>query len=137
METGTPFTDLVREAQTGKTLRALAELAVDPVTKRAVAHSTLWRIAQGQSIKIEPAVVRAVAEAVGKPLREVQLAAAQQFIGLMAGDPLGASTAEAAVVVAHVPGMTASDMPRVQRLLSQWAAGDDDSRVPGEERPRG
>ncbi|MFF0744190.1 hypothetical protein ACFYVL_27705 [Streptomyces sp. NPDC004111] len=64
-------------------------------------------------------MVGAVAAAVGRPLREVQIAAAQQFVGLMAGDPLEGSE-DGSLVVAYVPGLTAQDMPRATELLAQW-----------------
>ncbi|MEU7163119.1 hypothetical protein AB0A70_00465 [Streptomyces morookaense] len=63
-----------------------------------------------------------MAAAIGMEVREVQIAAAQQYVGLMAGDPLGVSTPEAGVVIAHVPGMTPADMPKVQELLNHWAS---------------
>ncbi|MEU5424007.1 hypothetical protein AB0H73_00125 [Streptomyces olivoreticuli] len=113
------------------TYRKLAELAVDPKTGTQVGHSTIWRIAHEAPIKIDPAVVRAIAAAVGLPDREVQIAAAQEFVGLVATDAVGASTPGATVVVAHVPGMTAGDMPKVQEMLRNWAAGDTAERTPG------
>ncbi|AGP56840.1 hypothetical protein M271_26850 [Streptomyces rapamycinicus NRRL 5491] len=138
-ESGTPFADLVRDAAEGTTYRKMAEHAVDPRTEYRASHQTLWKIGSGEAVKIQPRLVRAVAAAVAEVdrgrkggeaspvevwLRRVQIAAAQQYIGLMADDAIGASEADAAVVVAHVPGVTAADMPRVQELLRHWAAGD-------------
>jgi hypothetical protein len=120
-ESGTPFADLVREAAEGTTYRKLAEQAVDQRSGYRAAHTTLWKIAKGEQVKIHPALVRAVATATGRPEREVQIAAAQQYVGLVA-DEVGMFSPGAAVVVAHVPGMTAGDMPKVQDLLNRWAA---------------
>ncbi|CAM5607667.1 hypothetical protein GCM10010329_17120 [Streptomyces spiroverticillatus] len=120
-ESGAPFAELVQEALQGTTSRQLAQRAVDPVTGFQATHTTLWKIGQGQSVKIHPGLVRAVAAGIGKPEREVQLAAAQQYVGLVAGDPLGASTAETTVVVAHVPGSGPKDMTKLQELLKTWA----------------
>ncbi|GLW53943.1 hypothetical protein [Kitasatospora phosalacinea] len=121
----TPFADLVRDAVAGEgmTYRLLAEKAIDPQTQQALTHNTLWKIAHGEAVKISPWIVRAVAAAVGKSEREVQLAAAEQYIGLVADDPFGASDEQAAVVVAHVPGLRRSDMPKVEELLRGWASG--------------
>ncbi|WKK26844.1 hypothetical protein QZH56_15360 [Streptomyces olivoreticuli] len=122
-ESGAPFGDLVRQATAdGTTWRKLAERALDPKTDYKASHTTLWKIANEQQVKIHPALVRAVAAAVGRPEREVQIAAAQQFVGLMAGDPLDVSTPTVGVVVAHVPGMTPEDMPKVQELLTRWSS---------------
>lgn len=123
-ESGTPLADMVRDAADAQSYRQLADRAVDPRTGYRASHSTLWKIGHGEQVKISPQLVRAVAAAVGLPARDAQVAAAQQYIGLMAGDPIGASTSEATVVMAHVPGLTAGDMPRVQDLLTKWAAGE-------------
>ncbi|MYT30491.1 MULTISPECIES: hypothetical protein [unclassified Streptomyces] len=76
-------------------------------------------------MKINPPLVRAVAAAIDRPMREVQLAASQQYVGLVTSDPFGASTEEMQVIVAHVPGMTAADMPRAQEVLRRWVAERD------------
>ena len=123
-EAGTPFADMVREAlkAPGATTRKLAQRGVDPETGYQLRHTAVWKIAQGEPVRISPALVRAVAAATGRPEREAQIAAAQEYVGLVADDPLGVSTSEATVVVAHVPGVTAADMPKVQELLRQWAS---------------
>ncbi|PSJ29804.1 hypothetical protein B7P34_04650 [Streptosporangium nondiastaticum] len=123
---GTPFGDLLRAAkeETGLSYRKLAERAVDPTTGVMVGYTTLHRIAQDQSIHLEPGVVGAVAAAIGRSEREVRIAAAQQYCGLIADDPFGASTSEATVVVVHAPGTGRKDMPKVETLLRKWAAGE-------------
>lgn len=123
-ESGSPLADLVLEAAKTTTYRELAKRAIDRITGYEIDHQMLWKIAQGKPVKINPALVRAVAAAVGKPDREVQIAAAHQYIGLIADDPLNASTEEAQVIIAHVPGLTAADMPRAQEVLRQWAERD-------------
>ncbi|AUG78070.1 hypothetical protein CFP65_3269 [Kitasatospora sp. MMS16-BH015] len=121
----TPFAEMVREATTGEevTYRKLAETAIDPKTGQQLTHNALWKIAHAEQVKISPWIVRAVAAALGKDVREVQAAAAEQYIGLTAGDPFDATTPGAAVVVAHVPGLRPADMPKVEELLRNWAAG--------------
>ncbi|TGB14398.1 hypothetical protein [Streptomyces sp. MZ04] len=125
--TGTPFADLVREAlkPKGMTYRKLAERSVDPQAGHKISPSTIWKVADGQPIRIEKKVVRAFAAGLGLPLRTVQLAVAEEYVGMVADDPFQASTPEATVVVAHVPGLTAGDMPKVGELLSRFASGND------------
>ncbi|MER7346422.1 hypothetical protein ABT390_13625 [Streptomyces aurantiacus] len=133
---GTPFADLVREAlrPKGMTFRKWAEGAVDPETGHALSPSTVWKVAQGQPIRIERKVVRAFAAGLGLPLRKVQIAVAEEYVGLVADDPLNASTSEATVVVAHVPGLSAEDMPKVGELLKRFASGEGPAP---DETPRG
>lgn len=123
--TGTPFADLVREAlkPQGMTFRKLAAGMVDSVTGHVISPSTVYKVKDGQPIRIERKVVRAFAAGLGLPLRTVQLAVAEEYVGLVADDPLNASTSEAAVVVAHVPGLAAEDMPMVSELLARFASG--------------
>ncbi|MGW1762777.1 hypothetical protein ACWCQL_01570 [Streptomyces sp. NPDC002073] len=122
--TTTPFGDLVRAARDqGVSLRELEERSRDPETGAVVGYTTFHRIAHDKGVMLTPQLVGAVARAVGRPDREVRLAAAQQYLGLIVGDPLGASSEEASVLVVHVPGATAEDLPRVQTLLAGWATG--------------
>ncbi|MFD9069763.1 hypothetical protein [Streptomyces lasiicapitis] len=122
----TPFADLVREAlrPDGMTYRKLAERMVDPETGYAISSSTVFKVSKGQAIRVERRVIRAFAAGLGLPLRDVQLAAAAEYIGLVADDPVHGSTQEAAVVVAHVPGLAAKDMDKVREVLAQFASGD-------------
>ncbi|MEU3613147.1 hypothetical protein ABZ725_12680 [Streptomyces sp. NPDC006872] len=123
---GTPFGDLLRaaKADTGLSYRKLAERAVDPKTKTRVGYTTLHRIARDEPVHMLPGVAGAVWRAIGGDEREVRLAAAMQYCGAVAGDPLGASHVEATVVVVHAPGMGRQDLPRVETLLRKYAAGD-------------
>lgn len=120
-DSGRPLAALVEAAAEHATYRDLAERGVDPKTGYRVPYAVLWRIGKGEGVKINPPLVRAVAAAIGRPAREVQLAAAQQYVGLVADDPFGATTDEMQVVVAHVPGMTAADMPLAGEVLRKWA----------------
>ncbi|MFI5686761.1 helix-turn-helix domain-containing protein [Streptomyces sp. NPDC051636] len=123
---GTPFGDLLRQckAETGLSYRELAKRAIDPETGTAVGYTTLHRIATDRPIMVFPGVIGAVAKALNRPEREVRIAASQQYCGLIAGDPFGASTDETTVVVAYAPGMGREDMPRVEELLRRYAAGE-------------
>lgn len=123
---GTPFGDLLRQCmkEQGLSYRRLAERAIDPETGAAVGHTTLHRIAHDKPIMVDPGVIGAVAAALGRPEREVRIAASQQYCGLVADDPFGASADETTVVVVHAPGMGREDMPKVEELLRRYAAGE-------------
>ncbi|MEV0438990.1 hypothetical protein AB0I84_07800 [Streptomyces spectabilis] len=114
------------------TYRKLADRMTDPVTGYVISPSTVFKVTKGQAIRIEPKVIRAFAAGLGLPLRTVQLAAAAEYVGLVADDPLRASTDEAAVVVAHVPGLAAADMPKVREMLERFASGDGPAPVDGQ-----
>lgn len=120
-----PFADLVREALAvkGETLRRLAERSVDPETGKAVGHSTLWKIADGQSYKRERWLVRAVAAGVGRDLATVQAAAAEEWTGLVVGDPFKASAAGTTVVVAYASGTTPEELPILKEKLKELGLG--------------
>jgi hypothetical protein len=123
---GTPFGDLLRaaRAETGLSYRELEERAVDPRTQKKVGYTTLHRIAHDEPIKVSPWLVTAIWRAVGGEERTVRLAAAMQYCGAVADDPIGASGDEATVVVVHAPGMARRDLPKVETLLRRYAAGD-------------
>ncbi|MFC9294400.1 hypothetical protein ACFTWH_00195 [Streptomyces sp. NPDC057011] len=128
-ELGTPFADLVREARAERkwSFRDFAEAAVDPATGYSPSHTTVWNIEKGNPVKVSPALVRAVAVVVPQSLREVQIAAAAQYIGMTTSTsgaeraPLIAESSGERTVVAHVPGLdlTAEEMPLVRKLLEK------------------
>ncbi|WP_411129892.1 hypothetical protein [Streptomyces sp. x-19] len=122
----TPFADIVREALAvkGETLRSLAARCVDPVTGKAVGHSTLWKIADGQSYKNGPWLKRAVAAGVDRDFDEVERAAAAEWAGLIVGDPLRASTSETKVVVVYSSDATPEDLPILQEKLKELGLGN-------------
>lgn len=65
------------------TLREFAERAVDPVTGTTISKSTVGNLVTGSSIKITPEILGAIAAGLGVPLRLVQAAAAEQYVGLV------------------------------------------------------
>lgn len=65
------------------TLREFAERAIDPVTGTTISKSTVGNLVTGSSIKITPEVLGAIAAGLGVPLRLVQAAAAEQYVGLV------------------------------------------------------
>ncbi|MEV6681396.1 hypothetical protein AB0N09_31670 [Streptomyces erythrochromogenes] len=118
-ESSTPFTDMVREvlAVKGATLRSVAERAVDPETGKKLQHTTLAKIAKGESYRHDRWIVGAIAAATRRPLVEVKQAAAAEWVGLTADDILGMSTPEVSVVVAYKPGTRPEDLPLVKQAL--------------------
>lgn len=67
-------------------IREFAERAVDPETSWAPSKSLVGNIVAGQQVKVTPALVRAVAAGLDVPLRTVQAAAAEQYLGLILDD---------------------------------------------------
>lgn len=136
-ESLTPFTDMVREvlAVKGATLRSVAERAVDPETGRKLQHTTLHRIANGESYRRDRWIVGAIAAATGRPLSEVRRAAAAEWVGLTADDILGMSTPEVSVVVAYKPGTRPEELTLVREALKKLDLEDATIRVVGESDP--
>lgn len=91
----------------------LAAKSVDPDTGYKPSPNLLWRIAAGQSIKVNPELVRAIAAGIEQPLERVQAAAAYQFVGYLAA-PLGAGHA------VHMPGSGAGDAPKSRSIMARW-----------------
>lgn len=75
-------------AGTGRelTFAALAQRSVDPRTGYQPSPNLLWRIASGEMVKVNPALVRAVTAGLGLPPERIARAAAVQFIGWVPGD---------------------------------------------------
>ncbi|MFE7394248.1 hypothetical protein [Streptomyces sp. NPDC057582] len=71
------------------TIRAFAERAIDSETGTTISKSTVGNLVQGSRIKITPEVLGAIAAGLGVPLRLVQAAATEQYVGLVLGDPAG------------------------------------------------
>lgn len=64
-------------------IRQFAERAVDPDTGWTPSKSLVGNIVAGHQVKVSPPLVRAVAAGLGVPLRLVQVAAAEQYLGLV------------------------------------------------------
>ncbi|MEU0659641.1 hypothetical protein [Streptomyces lavendulocolor] len=67
-------------------IREFAERAVDPETGWAPSKSLVGYIVAGHQVKVTPSLVRAVAAGLDVPLRRVQIAAAEQYLGLILED---------------------------------------------------
>jgi hypothetical protein len=77
-------------------------------------------------IKVNPALIRAIATGLGLPHQRVASAATRQYIGFEISDPFGGKYGE--VLVAHRPGMTAEDMPIVRSILERWEREEREER---------
>lgn len=64
-------------------IRRFADRAVDPETGWTPSKSLVGNIVAGHQVKVTPALVRAVAAGLSVPLRAVQTAAAEQYLGLV------------------------------------------------------
>ena len=111
----------------GLTYKQLHERAVDPESGFHPAQTTLHKLSRGESVMVKPELVRAVAAGLDLPVGVVARAAALQFTGYIVDDPIGASDVDDEVIrVAHRPGATRADMPRVGKFVEE-------SRQRGEE----
>lgn len=67
-------------------IREFAERAVDPETGWAPSKSLVGYIVAGHQVKVTPRLVRAVAAGLNVSLHHVQVAAAEQYLGLILDD---------------------------------------------------
>lgn len=96
----------------------LSHRAVDPETGYRPSANLLWKIGSGQDVKINPALVRAIAAGLSYPLERVQAAAAFQFTGY-AVTKLGEG------FVVHSPGAHPGD--REREVLKRWETEEEGS----------
>jgi len=93
------------------TYRAFEAVAVDPEKGYKPSRSTLWKIGQGESVKLSPELVRAVAAGLGIPPERAQRAAAYQYAGYVATE-----TSRGTVV--HEAGARPGE--KTQAVLDRW-----------------
>ncbi|MFD6889277.1 hypothetical protein [Streptomyces sp. NPDC059957] len=119
-ELGTPFADLVRRGRRGRPYRVYAALAVDPETGYTPSYTLVHKIEDGDPVKISPALVRALAVAAEVSVRDLQIAAAAEYVGLVTTRiPAEGDHSGSAATVAHAPGLSPDDMPLVHELLNR------------------
>lgn len=117
------LTQLVSE-RAGKdrplTFEQLAERCIDTESGYQPSANLLWRIASGQSIKVNPELVAAIAAGLELNPQRVAAAAAHQYTG-WAPAPLppkpGEVVDDAVVRVARAAGVTPDDMPAVEAFF--------------------
>ena len=117
------LTELVAEhAGTGRryTFVALSARSIDPATGYQPSPNLLWKVARGADVKVNPALIRAIAAGLGLPIERVAEAATRQFIGFVVGDPLhGRRGSGVAVQVVHEAGATEGDLPEAQKFVDE------------------
>lgn len=64
-------------------IREFAKQAIDPESGWSPSKSLVGNIVAGHQVKVTPGLLRAVAAGLGVPLRLVQVAAAEQYLGLV------------------------------------------------------
>jgi hypothetical protein len=108
------------------TYEQLSERSVDPKTGYRPSANLLWKIGNGQEVKISEKLVGAIAAGLSLPLERVQLAAARQYLGWQVDDPFGTDPGDddEVIRVAHRPGLTAGDMPLVDESIKKSRRDD-------------
>lgn len=98
----------------------LSEISVDRETAYQPSASYLWKIANGEDVKINPRLIRAIAAGLELPLDRVQTAAARQYLGWQAVDPgIAGGDDDEVIRVARRDGVTPGDSSRVERFVRQ------------------
>ncbi|MCI4045090.1 hypothetical protein [Streptomyces sp. TRM75563] len=103
------------------TIREFAQAAVDPVSGTSISKSTAGNLVTGHSVKITKEVLGAIAAGLGISLAQVQLAAMEQYVGVVVDDPFDTDPGDDDVVVrvAHDPDRASEDMPAVRAFLDR------------------
>jgi hypothetical protein len=111
----------VSKHDSGLTYKQISERSIDPESGYRASANILWKIGTGEDVKINPPLVRAVAQGLGLSLKRVQAAAARQFLGWLVDDPFGADPGDddEVVRVVHRAGLTAADLPRVAEVIKE------------------
>ncbi|MGW1039844.1 hypothetical protein [Streptomyces sp. NPDC002547] len=116
------LTDLVA-ARVGRgrsmTYRRFEELAIDPDTGYQPSRDTLWKISHGKPIKVDAAIVRAVAAALNLPVERAQRAAAYQYLGLLPSGVAGG-------IVLHRPEVEAATSSTEEEVRRQQQRAAED-----------
>lgn len=111
---------LVREVNAdgqGVSYQKMADRAVDPKTKETLSKAYFQKMATN-AVHTPPdeAKLRAIAIALGKPLRVVQRAAAAQFLGFQSTELAGYDH-ETRIIVAHLAGLPEKERRRWRRMI--------------------
>ncbi|MBK3555672.1 helix-turn-helix domain-containing protein [Streptomyces sp. MBT56] len=117
----TEFADLIRErrAALGLSLSAFEKRSIDPITGTQVKSGWVYRLETGESV-IPPrtAQLRALREATGLPLHQLQDAAAAQFFGI---ERVWAESGEASALVRRTEKLTEDQREQLLRLIDAFA----------------
>lgn len=110
----------------GLTYEQLAERSIDPEGGYRPSANLLNRIGRGESVKLNPPLIRAITVGLGLPAVRVEAAAHRQFIGQFAAvDPgLGDAGDDEVIRVARRAGVTRGDGTRVEGFVRQSRSED-------------
>ncbi|WP_052433239.1 hypothetical protein [Streptacidiphilus carbonis] len=101
------------------TVRAFAELAVDPATGYSPSSSLIGKIIKEQTFKITPQLISALAVGMELDREEVAAAAHAQYIGYGVSDLApDAHDRNTTVRMAHEPGADDADVPKARAWLA-------------------
>ncbi|WP_093820502.1 helix-turn-helix domain-containing protein [Streptomyces sp. PpalLS-921] len=122
----TEFADLIRErrAALGLSLSAFEKLAVDPKTGTRVKSGWVYRLETGEPV-IPPRLpqLKALREATGLPLYQLQDAAGAQFFGI---ERVWAESGEASALVRRTARLTEDQREQLLRLIDAFAPPGED-----------
>lgn len=114
------LTELVRQQVGGEgrrySTRAFAEVAIDPSTGWAPSKSLVGKIIKGESYKVTPEFVSAIAVGLGLDREIVAAAAHFQVIGYRASELTGGAPATVLEIVDREPG----EMPLARAVAEEW-----------------
>lgn len=112
------LSQLIQEAlDKGDSYQRLADRAIDPVSRETVSKPYLQRIVKTPPVN-PPTVpmMKAIAEALGKPFERVQEATAKQWLMYEATELAGYDE-DTRIIVAHLAGKKPADKRRWRRMI--------------------
>ncbi|MFE7559638.1 hypothetical protein [Kitasatospora sp. NPDC057500] len=121
-----PLSALVSDALTRMSFRELAEAAVDPESGYVPGLSYLNKLSKGKITRApEPQVLRALATGIRLPLRQVQAAAAEEFLEYIPTE-LADLPPDVRAIVGHLADMDPTDLPRTRAVIEALIAAEDE-----------
>lgn len=115
---GGPLSQLIQEAlDEGKSLRELGKLAIDPETGEKISWQYFQKLVKTPPASApNPVQMRAIAAALGKSLRRVQEATAEQWLDYRATELAGYG-GTVRIILGHLGGMSEKDQRRWLALI--------------------
>jgi len=112
------LSQLIQEAlDKGDSYQRLADRAIDPETGETVSKPYLQRVVKNPPANPPtPAMMRAIAAALGKPFRRIQEATAQQWLKYEATELAGYGNT-VRIIVGHLAGMPESEKRKWQAMI--------------------
>lgn len=113
-----PLSQLIQEAlDSGKSLRDLGKIAVDPETGEHISWQYFQKLIKNPPASApNPLQMRAIAAALSKPYRRIQEATAKQWLQYEATELAGYGD-EMRIIVAHLSGQPESEKRRWRMMI--------------------